>query len=583
MPDDTRRLDATITDQARLAQRTLAMVALQHLGQRALTDGDDAFLAALSEAWVRAGMGLQWFASDVVYNASFDDAIARIGRARRGRHHAKLRHQADAILRTTNAMASLGDTARAAGVNVRDLSAFMIAVERMGGNPAAVEAAFKRIATMQSLAKIGQGGEELFQWAPLFGGNPLADSPTVMASKFAAELTKAQGNQQQTANLRLAGLNIFGEDITNAIMRQPQNWSRIINDAQRSAATPGQTQDFTKLQEAMRGLWTAVEANTRALIDKIAPGLADFLTALKKDVEHGLPTKEEIEKINPDLTRDVGGLWGWITGLLPSGVSDLITKGSPFGYTDDKGREIPGRSQGDHPLPGPRADTSANASDSYNFWVSKGLAPHQAAGMAAQEMAESQGRPGARGDYVNGVATAHGAYQWHSDRRARILAGTGIDVSNATIQQQREAAYWELTHVEHEAHRRLINARTPEEAGAAATEFERPDPNRRSIIDAERGRDAANILRRLNNPSGAPGFMPDWYKGLWRPLTREQLAPIPAGRYPAPPQAPSSSSNTTIGDVHINTPATDTSGIVRDVKRELANELTFQADRGLHP
>jgi hypothetical protein len=82
-----------------LAQRTLAMVALQHLGQSALVAGDDAFLAALSEAWVRAGLGLQWFASDVVYNASFDDAITRIEKARRGRHRAKLRHQADAILR----------------------------------------------------------------------------------------------------------------------------------------------------------------------------------------------------------------------------------------------------------------------------------------------------------------------------------------------------------------------------------------------------------------------------------------------------------------------------------------------------
>lgn len=82
-----------------LAKRTLAMVALQHLGQAALTNGDDAFLAVLSEAWVRSGMALQWFASDVVYNASFDDAIALIDKARHGRHRAKLRHQADAVLR----------------------------------------------------------------------------------------------------------------------------------------------------------------------------------------------------------------------------------------------------------------------------------------------------------------------------------------------------------------------------------------------------------------------------------------------------------------------------------------------------
>ncbi len=62
----------------------------------------------------------------------------------------------------------------------------------------------------------------------------------------------------------------------------------------------------------------------------------------------------------------------------------------------------------------------------FNFWVGKGLAPHQAAGMAAQEVAESGGRPNVPGDYVDGKPQAYGAYQHHADRRALILANTGI-------------------------------------------------------------------------------------------------------------------------------------------------------------
>jgi len=61
-------------------------------------------------------------------------------------------------------------------------------------------------------------------------------------------------------------------------------------------------------------------------------------------------------------------------------------------------------------------------------------------------------------------------------------------------------------------------------------------------------------------PNGVPGAGPRFGP----PLTREQLAPIPAGRYPAPQSQSGSTSNVTVGDVHINTPATDTSGIVRD-------------------
>jgi hypothetical protein len=154
------------------------------------------------------------------------------------------------------------------------------------------------------------------------------------------------------------------------------------------------------------------------------------------------------------------------------------------------------------PLGDAAPDQSRDAAGqaSYAFWVGKGLAPHQAAGMAAQEVAESGGRPHVVGDGGDAI----GLYQHHAPRRQLILAKTGIDMTKPDANAQREGAYWELMNSEHEARRRLFASKDPDEAGRAATEFERPDSKRRAIIDAERGRDARRIFQ-LANPNGPAG------------------------------------------------------------------------------
>ena len=152
------------------------------------------------------------------------------------------------------------------------------------------------------------------------------------------------------------------------------------------------------------------------------------------------------------------------------------------------------------PLPDAAPDQTRDAAGqaSYNFWVGKGLAPHMAAGMAAQEVAESGGRPGVTGDDGQAI----GLYQHHADRRALIQANTGIDMTKPDANAQREGAYWELMNSEHGARQLLFASKDADQAGRAATEFERPDSKRRAIIDAERGRDARRIFQ-LANPNGA--------------------------------------------------------------------------------
>lgn len=108
---------------------------------------------------------------------------------------------------------------------------------------------------------------------------------------------------------------------------------------------------------------------------------------------------------------------------LLAGVA--VTAGAIDYFTKDKTTSTPGKPGG----------TSNNKA--LDFWMSQGYTREQAAGWAANEQRESSGNPSAR----NG--NHFGLYQWSSDRRAKILAGLGIDVATASADEQRRAAAWE--------------------------------------------------------------------------------------------------------------------------------------------
>ena len=124
--------------------------------------------------------------------------------------------------------------------------------------------------------------------------------------------------------------------------------------------------------------------------------------------------------------------------------------------------------------PLPKGAALENAKESYAFWREKGLPHYGALGMLAQEGGESNFNPhGPAGD--NG--TAIGSFQWHGDRRAKIMAATGIDVTDpkTTHRQMLEAAHWEMTKGGEQASwGRLQAAKSTDEAVAAGVGFERP-------------------------------------------------------------------------------------------------------------
>ncbi|MBN9018700.1 MAG: hypothetical protein J0H11_14900 [Rhizobiales bacterium] len=120
--------------------------------------------------------------------------------------------------------------------------------------------------------------------------------------------------------------------------------------------------------------------------------------------------------------------------------------------------------------------------------------------------------------------------QHHPDRRAKILAGTGIDMSSATHLEQLQATLWELRNYEKRAMDAVLNAKTAEEAAAAFSMlFERP-------ADAQgqaraRGATAAKILPQLKAADSppAPRSKPSTAPAMGSVQGISPTAPAPSG------------------------------------------------------
>lgn len=140
-------------------------------------------------------------------------------------------------------------------------------------------------------------------------------------------------------------------------------------------------------------------------------------------------------------------------------------------------------------LRGPRPN-SANKAESMKFWMSQGYTQAQAAGLVANEEAESSFNPTKVGDGGRAV----GSFQWHPDRAAAILKSTGIDVRSASHIDQLRAAAWEM--VSSGVAGKLMQTKSARDSGALVSRlFERPRGGDEEA--SRRGEMAANITQNI--------------------------------------------------------------------------------------
>ncbi len=119
---------------------------------------------------------------------------------------------------------------------------------------------------------------------------------------------------------------------------------------------------------------------------------------------------------------------------------------------------------------------NVNREKAVTWWMQHGATLQGAAGMAAQEEQESGYDPSRRGD----GGAAGGSFQWHQDRRDKILNAVGIDVwKDMDPSHQRLAALAEmkmgLDGLAGNAYSRIMSAQdSAVSAGLGVTLFERP-------------------------------------------------------------------------------------------------------------
>lgn len=164
-----------------------------------------------------------------------------------------------------------------------------------------------------------------------------------------------------------------------------------------------------------------------------------------------------------------------------------------------------------------------------DFWLSQGYTLNGAIGMAAQEQAESGGNPNAR----NG--RHYGLFQFDETRRKQIKDALGIDVADASVDEQRRAAAWD-------AHRRGDDVR----------------------------------INSGTNPGGSSAIANSYFEVSGEsPENRIRIANQLANQYHGGGAGGNSGSgmNIKIDDITINTQATDAHGISQEFSKALRGHL----------
>ncbi|MDE5451338.1 hypothetical protein GWE18_00410 [Bradyrhizobium sp. CSA112] len=181
-----------------------------------------------------------------------------------------------------------------------------------------------------------------------------------------------------------------------------------------------------------------------------------------------------------------------------------------------------------------------NARLAFDYFVSQGLSPVQAAGIVGNLQGESgQGlnplavNPGDGRDGSDSVGIA----QWNAGRAQALkdyAASKGSSWND--LNTQLEFLHQELKGPESAAYSRLLAAKTPEEAGQAMLAFERPKDWNKPGAHPERGQYAAKVFAAYGG--GQPVAAPETPASPpSAPLMAPQQAPIfPAAQPQAQPQ-----------------------------------------------
>jgi len=393
-------------------------------------------------------------------------------------------------------------------------------------------------ATLQLLRKGGSEVRKLYE--EQYAASRANDESAKSAERAKAEWAKFEGQLKSVGQIIFTALAPALEKF-NVLLDRVARWLEAHQDEI--------AQFFSGLADLiLNDLIPAVDAlgsGVGAFVKNIAANKSDILLFFKTLLEVVSFINEKFESLNR-LTD------GWIKKItnalnpLTGGLSKLMSLFGRAGFEFVGGESAPAVAvapASGAPAPaggGPvSSDMRSRIDHAMRFFTSKGWTREQAAGIVANLKQESGLSSNPRGPNDGGAA--FGVAQWHGDRQAMFRKVFGKDIRSATLEEQYAFVDWELRNSHARAGNMLRRASSAREAGAVASRYyESP-----AAADREAAIRGASALAISAGAAGAGQMLSS------------------AGNSRA---AAGSNSEVNIGQIYIQTSATDANGIAQSIR-----------------
>ncbi|WPQ34381.1 phage tail tip lysozyme [Achromobacter xylosoxidans] len=462
---------------------------------------------------------------------------------------------------TVESTASLARLSGNLNMSAKDLAEWQLAAKNAGGSVEGITNQLKESADQVAKFKRGMAPETLpafFQ----FGGKveDLKDGNTYLQARarIVADLYKTDRSRAALA------ANMMGLDAQqfNLYKEGPEGIARRRREQSGAAGELAAASD--RAEQLRQRYDTAMNKLSSVGVNVLTAMMPAFDFLVEKLIELGDWIIRNRGAINDGVKSFISGfeqllkaLTSLIEKLVPKDVRDKISSSSDpvkAGMDAAKDAITP-----DWLKSKPKAELTPDAKDAIEKFEKMGWSRSQAIGIVNNLQAESGGKLDHRA--VGDSGTAFGVAQWRNERVEMFKRVMGVDIMNATRDQQYAFVDWELRNTHKGAGDRLRASKSVEDASRiVTTDFE--IPAKKEIRADERAAVATELARLAQADALKNSAL-----GAVNMVQAAQAAPLvtQANAKPFPLNTENNHEINIHGDVNVHTPATDGRGIAREL------------------
>lgn len=462
---------------------------------------------------------------------------------------------------TVESTSSLARLSGNLNMSAKDLAEWQLAAKNAGGSVEGITNQLKESADQVAKFKRGMAPETaaaFFQFGGKVEDLKDGNSYLLARTRIVADLYKTDRSRAALA------ANMMGLDAQqfNLYKEGPEGIARRRREQSGAAGELAAASD--RAEQLRQRYDTAMNKLSSVGVNVLTAMMPAFDFLVEKLIELGDWIIRNRGAINDGIKSFISGfeqllkaLTSLIEKLVPKDVRDKISSSSdPVKASMDAAKEA---ITPDWLKSKPKAELTPDAKDAIEKFEKMGWSRSQAIGIVNNLQAESGGKLDHRA--VGDSGTAFGVAQWRNERVEMFKRVMGVDIMNATRDQQYAFVDWELRNTHKGAGDRLRASKSVEDASRiVTTDFE--IPAKKEIRADERAAVATELARLAQADALKNSAL-----GAVNMVQAAQAAPL-AAQASAKPFPLNTENNHEInihGDVNVHTPATDGRGIAREL------------------